>query len=300
MLFSEVYSAYYGAVAKILTKAADGPVSPLRMDEIVRETAFAESVLTVGPALRSGEWPLMTPEEGSALTHAPVMPLTLLEKRWLKALLTDPRIRLFDPPAEGLEDVAPLFDPGDVYWFDQYLDGDPYGDPEYAARFRTVLTAFRQNRRLFIRYAASDGRTVRGSFVPGRLEYSPKDDKFRLITMAGRRHIIRLQSMLSCELDAPFHPAGFPRPAGRRTELTLEITDERNALERVMLHFSHFRKEAERAGENRYVMRLWYEPKDETELVIRVLSFGPMVKVVAPEGFRRQVVDRLRRQAELF
>jgi predicted DNA-binding transcriptional regulator YafY len=68
----------------------------------------------------------------------------------------------------------------------------------------------------------------------------------------------------------------------------------------MMLHFSHLRKETERTGEALYRMRLWYRPEDETELVIRVLSFGPMVRVIAPEDFRRQVVQRLSKQMELF
>jgi hypothetical protein len=299
MLFSEVYSAYFGAVAAILKEAVSGPVTPARIDEIVREKAFSESVLTIGPALRSGEWPLLTPDGGTPLKHAPRMPLTLLEKRWLKALLLDPRIRLFSPPIQGLEDVEPLFDPNDVYWFDQYLDGDPFGDPAYGARFRTVLQALREHRKLFIVYEGASGRRIRGAFVPGRLEYSQKDDKFRLITLGGRRHVIRLQSLLFCELDEPFRPESY-REASRQAVLDLEITNERKALERMMLHFSHLRKETERKGENLYRMRLWYQPEDETELVIRVLSFGPMVRVIAPEDVRRQVVKRLTKQMALF
>ena len=135
--------------------------------------------------------------------------------------------------------------------------------------------------------------------MPGRLEYSQKDDKFRLITLGGRRHVIRLQSLLFCELDEPFRPESY-REASRQAVLDLEITNERKALERMMLHFSHLRKETERKGENLYRMRLWYQPEDETELVILVLSFGPMVRVIAPEDVRRQVVQRLTKQMALF
>ena len=111
--------------------------------------------------------------------------------------------------------------------------------------------------------------------------------------------MIRLQSVLFCELDEPFRPESY-REASRQAVLDLEITNERKALERSMLHFSHLRKETEHAGENLYRMRLWYRPEDETELVIRVLSFGPMIRVIAPEGFKRQIVHRLTKQTELF
>ncbi|HML47809.1 MAG TPA: WYL domain-containing protein, partial [Clostridia bacterium] len=102
-------------------------------------------------------------------------------------------------------------------------------------------------------------------------------------------------------LDKSFHPEHLDR-AGESEQrvLELEIMDERNAMERAMLHFSHLRKQAERVGEDRYRMFLWYSPEDETEMVIRVLSFGPMVRVVSPDRFRNQVIQRLRRQIDLL
>ena len=36
-----------------------------------------------------------------------------------------------------------------------------------------------------------------------------------------------------------------------------------------------------------------YEKEDETELVIRVLSFGPMIKVTAPQSFAELIKQRL-------
>ena len=81
--------------------------------------------------------------------------------------------------------------------------------------------------------------------------------------------------------------------------LVLELTDERNALERVMLHFSHLDKETERIGDNRYRITLHYEQEDETELLIRVLSFGPVLKVVFPEDFIKKLCERLEKQKKL-
>ena len=81
--------------------------------------------------------------------------------------------------------------------------------------------------------------------------------------------------------------------------LVLELTDRRNALERCLFHFSHLSKETERIGEDRYRITLHYELADETELLIRVLSFGPMLKVVFPENFRNQLCSRLEKQKNL-
>ena len=50
-MFCEWYGAYYNAVAKILREAAKSPVTRQRMQEIIREQAFSESILAVEPAL---------------------------------------------------------------------------------------------------------------------------------------------------------------------------------------------------------------------------------------------------------
>ena len=76
----------------------------------------------------------------------------------------------------------------------------------------------------------------------------------------------------------------------------MDITNERNAMERAMLHFSHFERETRRLTENTYRMNLHYEKEDETELLIRVLGFGPMVQVVSPESFVEHIKERLRKQ----
>ena len=60
-----------------------------------------------------------------------------------------------------------------------------------------------------------------------------------------------------------------------------------------MLHFAHFEKQAERAENNKYILRLKYYENDETEIVIRVLSFGPYVKVLEPQGFVNLIKERL-------
>ena len=48
--------------------------------------------------------------------------------------------------------------------------------------------------------------------------------------------------------------------------------------------------------EKHYRVSLFYEKDDETELVIRILSFGPMIKVVEPDSFVNLIKRRLMRQ----
>ena len=299
MLFSEIYSDYFNTAAAVLAEAADGSLTDRRLTELVREKAFGESVLTLPTQLKSPEWGLLTTDLKTPLRHAPTMPLTTLQKRWLKALLQDPRIRLFEPSEEGLEDVEPLYGPDTFVYFDRYTDGDPFDDPKYIEHFQTILTAMRERKRVWIRFESSRHRRNTWACIPYRMEYSAKDDKFRLITSFpdGRRPLsVNIARITQCRLGAPWEPEAYrPLPFKEET-LVLRLTDERNALERAMLHFSHLKKETERLDEKHYRLTLRYQTEDETELLIRVLSFGPVLEVEAPEHFRDLIRKRLKKQ----
>ena len=297
MLFSEIYGSYYQAVSAVLTRAADGALTGEELERIVREKGFAESMLTIPAALQNETWPLLTPELKTPLRHKPTLPLTLLEKRWLKSLLLDPRIALFSPSATGLEDVEPLCGPDIFVYFDRYCNGDPYQDPQYITHFQTILTALREKRKLRIVFDGHRGRRHFWTCVPYKLEYSSKDDKFRLITASPRNTlIINLARICTCTLLEPYRPEEYRPIPPKKETLVLELWNERNALERVMLHFSHLEKETERLDEKRYRLTLRYEREDETELLIRVLSFGPLLRVISPDSFLKKVQRRIEKQ----
>ena len=300
MLFSEVYGTYYNVLAAVLEKAVDGDLTRQTMLDIVREKGFEESILTIPEALESGSWPLITADYRTPLEHTPTMPLTTLQKRWLKTLLQDPRIRLFNPPTEGLEDVEPLYPADTFVYYDRFNDGDPFEDPGYIRRFRCILSAVRQKRLLRIRFEGKLGLLHYWRCIPYKLEYSPKDDKFRLISANKREALsINLGRIRQCQVLEPYKESDYrPKPMKKRI-LVLELTDQRNALERAMLHFSHLDKETQRIDDNHYKITLFYEREDETELLIRVLSFGPVLKVVFPDDFIKKLVQRLEKQKNL-
>ena len=298
MLFSEIYGSYFNVVAAVLEEAAGGGLTERRLTELVQEKAFAESVLTIPAALKGGDWPLLGEDFAPVLRHRPTMPLTTMQKRWLKALLLDPRIALFSPDAAGLEDEQPLYTPETFVRFDRYADGDPYGDEGYVRCFRTVLQAVREKRRLNIRFHSRTGARHAITCIPYRLEYSAKDDKFRLLAAGTRRdNVINLARVEFCELLEEYDPDSFRLPEKNLHELVLLLHDERNGLERVLLHFSHFEKETRKLDDRLYQIKLRYDREDEAELLIRVLSFGPVLEVKAPAEFIALVKGRVDWQA---
>ena len=147
MLFHEIFNSYYLAAASILKEAVRGNLTGKELNSLVQKHAFGESLLTIPDGLKGEKWRLLHKDFSTSLKEEPDMPLTRLEKRWMKALLLDPRIQLFNPDMSGLEDIAPLFTPDMVVYYDRYSDGDDYQNPEYILHFRTILQALRENTR---------------------------------------------------------------------------------------------------------------------------------------------------------
>lgn len=301
MIFSELYGAYYNAVAAILKSACDHPLSPEELRAIVDRTSFGESLLAIEPALREERWPLLRRDGTTPIRRAPTMPLSTLQKRWLKAISLDPRMRLFPDVIPDYPEVEPLFRPEDVCVFDRYADGDPYEDERYIRHFRLILEAIRSKTALSIDLVNNRGRVSRQTMLPQYIEYSQKDDKMRLIGSGCRRgSVINLGRVIRCApAEASLaHAPDTPKRLIFQT-IEMEIWDQRNALERVMMHFAHFEKQAEKLGPGHYRLSLRYEGEDETEILIRVLSFGPLVRVTSPPRMVQQVRERLARQKAL-
>lgn len=313
LIFHEVYGSYYNVIAKILAEAAKEKLDQKRMREIILEHAFSESVLAIPDMLRSGKWPLIDEYYRTEIFFTPSMPLTIIQKRWLKAILADPRIRLFPgiTEPEELKEVRPLFRQEDIVYYDRYADGDPFTDPAYIANFHTALQALEEGKALEIRYLNRRNQETSLYCLPDHLEYSSKDDKFRLHlrSAARRRQSVQQQlnmaRIISCSL-AEWTGEEAEAPGLVRETAVLELIDTENTLERAMLQFSYLEKETERIQEEdspgpaRYRISLHYDKSDETEVLIRILSFGPGIWVTGPEKLRSDIRDRLLRQKRLF
>lgn len=296
-LFHEIYSAYYQVVSAVLKDALSKPLTSRDLRKYVEKYAFGESMMVIPEGLPGEKWRLLHKDFKPVLRKEPSLPLTTLEKRWLKALLLDPRIQLFDPDTAGLEDVEPLFVPENFVYYDRYTDSDPYSDPEYIAHFRTILEAFREEKNLSVLYHSRFGVPRMVEITPHFLEYSEKDDRFRLIgSDENLRYTINLSRIKKCRpvSDGDYYSY---RPAEMRS-VTFELEDTRGTLERVLLHFSHLEKETKRLDDTHYRVTLRYDRDDETEMVIRILSFGPFIRVTEPESFINRLRERIQKQKD--
>lgn len=322
-LFEKYYNCYYQVVRHILMEAETSPVTENRMRELSERYGYQESALAIVPKLSDGTWPFLASSGCTVLTHPDALkpgalPLTKLQKSWLSALLEDPRIRLFlteeqyKEAALWLSGTKPLFSRDDFHFFDAYEDKDPYEDAEYQKRFHTILDALQSRKALIIAYENRKGESSVREAAPYQLQYSSRDGKFRLCCLErsgkqfSKNAILNLGRILACH---PSHEK-VPETAALRSfqpvhrckePVVLEIGGERNSLERCMLHFANYEKRTRYQEETKtWICSLFYDMADETELLIEILSFGPVIRVLGPDAFLEQIRARVIRQHELF
>lgn len=377
-LFSEIYSCYYQVLRHLLCSA-----DPLTIQDIrsrICGEGFEESLLSIIPKLEDGTWNLFEKEGKlyrSRISSTFITPVSGLEKAYLKALLSDPRMGLFldggqrDALDQMLEGVTPLWKPGQFYYFDRFSDSDPYEDENYRRCFRTLLRAQKENRFVDIDYTSPNGSRVHHHYVPARLEYSVKNDKFRLLCLRPSRsgdhshgqwrrnripdtgftknaettdpgldpnglypntqsllrentppaispasccpeqtggkmrleilNVSRIQNVLPMDkiLSSPADLNTVIRRSYYQEPLRLRIVDRRNALERAMLHFANYEKNTTKIDDDTYECLIYYNQGMETELLIEVMSFGPMLTVLGNERFLSSLKARLQRQRKL-
>ncbi len=316
-IFSEIYGCYYNIIYRLLSDY--GKITDKEITEIIREKGYGESMLFLLPKLKDDVWEFF----GEARPN-PVIPLTSYQKSWLKTILMDKRINLFleqeevQGLVEQLSEVEPIFRQEDLCYSDIFLDGDDYSDDKYREFFRTVVEAIRKNEVLDIEYNPIPSKRVRHYFIPCRLEYSIKNDCIRIYGVEEKSekklYQINLGKVVMVKTTGRYISRDKRPDVDRLLEreymkepVTVLIKTERKALERAMLQFANYRKNTSRYVEKRdddfdgttkeiYKCEIFYGQGNETELLINILSFGPMVKVIGSERFLKQLKERLKKQ----
>ena len=172
--------------------------------------------------------------------------------------LLDPRIRLFAPSEEGLKMWSPS-SPGQFVYYDRYSNGDDYSDQRYIEHFRMILRAMHEKRKLRVRFHGHRGTRQSYICIPYKLEYSSKDDKFRLITgFGGKPRTINLSRMDSVHILEPWDENEYQRPNEREKPWSWICTTPAMPFERAMLHFTDLEKETERIDDKHYRITLNY------------------------------------------
>lgn len=320
-IFSELYGTYFRIAAKLLENAATDEKTV--RDTVLRD-GFRDSVLFLPQKLLPGEesWGLLSRGSDGRLhrvtKNPPVKVLTKMQKMWLRSKLSDPRIRLFmdDDAISRMElrlaDVPPVCAQDDIRYFDRFTDCDNFADPSYIANFRAALDAVKKHSIVRIEYSSAHGKSLCGSFVLLKMEYSPKNDKFRAYCFLLHNDRIRRSGILNIGRIISISDTGrtfrdtvstdeFFQSRKCCTPAVIRVTPARNGVERFMMEFASYEKHTVRdldSGE--YTVELWYDAQDETELLVQLLSFGPVIEILGPDHLREQARQRVVKQFRML
>ena len=174
------------------------------------------------------------------------------------------------------------------------------------------MSALKEKRILNIQYTSGHGRRIGGHFVPLKIEYSPKNDKFRIYCFwlkkgnAVNNAIINLGRIDRVNFTdrifvRPFSERKYFEAEKSRYPVVIRLTPERNAVERFMMEFASYEKHTDRDLKTGVcTVTMQYEKQDETEILIRLLSYGPVLEILGPDSFRKQAAERVKKQMKLI
>ncbi|MGN0603509.1 MAG: WYL domain-containing protein [Oscillospiraceae bacterium] len=311
-LFSEINCTYYNITEKILKQKA---VTKEDIRSIISKNGFSETVLFLEPELiGKNNIGLLTEQDGiytSILKNEPHIPLTAVQKKWLCAVLNDKKSSLFldkEQKAELYEllGAEPLFSGRSIRFFDRFSDGDDFENEDYIKHFRNILRSMHENKLIRISFQTRKNNRVTHYYLPERIEYSSKNDKFRVHVIRYNksnpieRGIINIAQINSVELTDIIAENGLYEVPSKK-EVILKVSNERNAINRFMMEFAELERVSEYDDESKEcTVTMKYDAMDETEILIRILSFGPVVEVLQPDDLREQIAHRIELQRQLF
>lgn len=321
-MFNEIYGTYYYIMQQILAEAGREGMTIQDIHRIVAQLGFAESGLYFTPdaITQDGSGYNLLKKDAdrycSVLKNTSSTPLTTDQKRFIKTILTDHRVRLFMDSSEIqrwnelLGSVSPLFDIRDIVLTETAADGDDYSDEAYINRFRTILHAIKQNKILKIVFNTSRGERKTVIVAPYKMEYGLRDDKFRLCAVTMHKHhpsryiklnVARITQIIESKTTSHIDCEAFIAQRQLRTPIEIEVSDLRNGFERIFTQLSNYKRTSTYDSEKHTcAIQIHCMDDDVQELLIVLLSFGPAIKVLGPQWFRERYVERVKRQIEIL
>ncbi len=314
IIFNEVFSTYYRVLREILNsqsmnnhelqnliKAHGSDESDLFLLDNLENCSFLEEI--------NGKWQ-------SKLEGKIEQPFTYLEKSWLKAIISDPKIKLFADDYEinildsMLGDVEPLFDWSFFHYFDQNSEKIDFSNEEFINKFRLLKKAIEDEKSVILDYTNIWNENYVEEAIPLKIEYSLKNDKFRLLSVRFRNGKKELKAYNINQINKIVEIKDYSDKSINRNPyadeyceepVTLIVHNIRGAVMRFMIEFSTYKKESifdNETGE--CTTTFYYHTEEKHEVINKILSFGVSVKVLSPSSLIEELKARINKQTKLL
>lgn len=333
LVFNEIFSFYYELIGNCvlscskLWKDRKGSLSELYdvLDTLLADSSEKKKEIEMDSVMEDcvqqfrrtkGELTpkYLFPKKANYLQN--LLPLTISEKRWLASVLKDTKAKLFLEQGEidellGLLGESPLFSAEKLVYYDQFDDVTPvYKEESYREYFRNILEAALLHQKISIVYHTAKDTDLTGVYAPVRLEYSKREDRFRVYAVSdgGGVFSLNLERLESVEVQQEAFSMAEASEllqkefAESKRTVELQFKKLKNVPDRILSEFAPWEKICTLDRKTGiYTLSVTYDKSDEYEIIIRILSYGPYVIVTeGSESMKRELFYRLEKQNELF
>lgn len=328
-LFHEYKNKYFHLVFRILNLAKNG----LYKDEIIRlieneeydEKVIGKDFKTFEGMLlnqysKEANFNFLEEREGqyySILNNEDSIPLKVrfskLEKYWFNGMIKEPVVQslLGKETLEKLETaLTDVKEKGSnkVIEFTNKVQNDFDIDLEKLTKdFYIILEGIINEKPIIYSNVDKNGNEYNNQLaIPIRIEYSLKDDKFRasLYSLEENRSImVNLHTLKEVKIAHNFNSKVKREDVLKKLKekkysevpITIELEDIRGAMERCFMSFSSFERNSRTISKNKYEIDIYYYTFEEDEVVRKIMSLGPYVKVKSPGRVREIVIDKIKK-----
>ena len=312
-LFNELKNSSLQAITKAINtiQQTQQPIRKQELQSIIsnhsvlspQEQQLMDALFVTDAADKNLLWPF-------AAKAVPIIP-TMLETKWLKEILHDPRIDCIISAAlkEKLLQCMPQDSSSEQHWQQSNwhvpikMDKPCFRSAAYQEKFKTALKAI--NSKHYVYYESYDiyGNKYKGEAVPYKIEYYANTNSFNFIMWNEAKQwtfksdfatITKLQ-LLPQSFDSKKNKladAYVQKIKNEAEPIILKLNAAQyNVFERCFNIFSNYDKEISRLDQTSYQLKIYArEHFDKAEIVQNILSLGSSIVVLAPQNLRQQII----------
>jgi len=241
-----------------------------------------------------------------------------LEKTWINGMIKEPVVQallgkeILEKLEKALEDVTE--GNNDIIEFTNKVKSDfEYNLKKFKEDFYIILEGIINEKVIIYTNIDKNGNEYKNQLaLPIRIEYSLKDDKFRasLYSLKEERSImVNLQTLkdvkiaekdieisenINLEINREDVLKKLKEKKYSETPITIELEDIRGAMERCFMSFSSFERSSRAISENKYEIDIYYYTFEEADVIRKIMSLGPYVKVKSPERVKEIIVEKIK------
>lgn len=345
-LFNEVFSVYYYIIAEIILTLcseeygravsqeeimkvvnriparfrSNGGISTSRLSReeiqcLLKMDAFGKSFKSDGKKKSIFKYKCSSDAE----FYKDIFPLTTLEIRWLKTILTDTKMKCFldteqiNALQELLEKKYPDINPlpvEHIKYFDRRMISGPEKKQEYIY-VNKLTEAINRSVLVNISFTTRKGKKIEDLFKPIIIEFSKRNNKFQVQLQSNSNskfytiNLTQIESILLEEKTFEYDSVldGY-KEYRKKTQRSVQIQfyDDRNMADRILTEFSPWKKYCEYDRETQiYTLQLFYQKDEELDLVVRLMGYGGSIYFVnKDQSIAREILRRYEKQRSII